>query len=269
MESMSQKKLMKHINDLFKYAGYMQTTYHEYIPQTKKAVDAIHKISGHNVDGWSEDRRLVGAVQWCLEKHGFEPGVIDGYWGHNTENAMTAFARSRKKNSRIIVRCDEAMSVINGHKWPVDARGALEDFFGPPGKNLVTVPVAYELRLAWNMSQTTNKITCNKKCAEAFQAFFEGVLNHYGNAIHRMNLDLYGGCYSNRKKRGGKTLSTHAYGAAIDMAPWQNRLEWGADKALFARPEYNPMLDIARNCGLYSLGERKNFDWMHFQCVQI
>ncbi len=95
------------------------------------------------------------------------------------------------------------------------------------------------------------------------------MFQHYGEAeIARLRLDVYGGCYNPRKKRGGSTWSTHAWAVALDFDPANNRLRWGRDKASFARPDYDAWWNIWENEGWVSLGRVKNFDWMHVQAVK-
>jgi len=48
-------------------------------------------------------------------------------------------------------------------------------------------------------------------------------VKHYGEAeFRRLKLDMYGGCYNKRRIRGGKSWSTHAFGAAMDIWPNKN-----------------------------------------------
>jgi len=55
----------------------------------------------------------------------------------------------------------------------------------------------------------------------------------------------------------------------VDLDPGRNQLKWGRDRAVFARPEYEPFWQIVESEGLVSLGRAKNFDWMHFQAARL
>ena len=95
------------------------------------------------------------------------------------------------------------------------------------------------------------------------------VLQHYGyERIKELRLDRWGGCYNERKKRGGTEWSTHAWGIAMDYDPERNRLTWGRDRAAFARPEYDRWWGFWEEEGWVSLGRVANFDWMHVQAAR-
>jgi hypothetical protein len=70
-------------------------------------------------------------------------------------------------------------------------------------------------------------------------------------------------------KRGGSTPSTHAFGAAIDHDPCNNRLRWGRLKARLANPSCEEFWRIWESEGWVSLGRTKNYDWMHIQAVKL
>jgi hypothetical protein len=69
--------------------------------------------------------------------------------------------------------------------------------------------------------------------------------------------------------RGGTKWSTHSWGIAIDYDPERNRLNWGRDKASFAKPEYGDWWKIWEKEGWVSLGRTRNFDWMHIQAAKL
>jgi len=107
---------------------------------------------------------------------------------------------------------------------------------------------------------------CHKLAAEAFENVFNDLLAHYGmKEIERLGIDLFGGCFNYRKMRGGSEWSKHSWAIAIDLDPARNKLKETAKTARFARPEYQPMIDIFYNNGFINLGIEKNYDWMHFE----
>lgn len=135
------------------------------------------------------------------------------------------------------------------------------------GTNIVSMPLPYPMRLAWDTHTSVTKISCHKKLVPVLTKIFKELLAYYGiEKIKSLGIDLYGGCFNYRLMRGStKTLSVHSWGAAIDLDPARNQLKETSATARFARKEYKPMLDIFEANGFYSLGRYQNRDFMHFQ----
>ena len=96
------------------------------------------------------------------------------------------------------------------------------------------------------------------------------VHEHYGeHEIEELRLDLFGGDYHPRRKRGGAAWSTHSWGIAIDWDPSHNRLKWGRGHARLAEPDYEDWWRIWEEQGWTSLGRVRNFDWMHVQATRL
>ena len=131
---------------------------------------------------------------------------------------------------------------------------------------LTTILLPYPMKLAWDVDTKVSKMRCHKLAAEAFLNVFNDLLAHYGmKEIERLGIDLFGGCFNYRKMRGGTSWSKHAWAIAIDLDPARNKLKETAKTARFARPEYQPMIDIFYRHGFISLGVEKGYDWMHFE----
>jgi len=131
---------------------------------------------------------------------------------------------------------------------------------------LTTIILPYQMKLAWDLDTKVSKMRCHKLAAEAFLNVFNDLLAEYGmKEIERLGIDLFGGCFNYRKMRGGTSWSTHAWAIAIDLDPARNKLKETAKTARFARPEYQPMIDIFYRHGFISLGVEKGYDWMHFE----
>ena len=229
-------------------------------------------------------KRKITDYQTQLAKLGLYTGVIDGISGPKTIEAIRSFQRLHGAEVTGIFQPAQARQLLGAtlptrqadvHRpFPHDDTTSLIAYYGQPGDTSkhtqITLPFA--MKLAWLDPQDPNanvkKITLHEKCAPAFAAFFEDILNHYGvDEIRRLYLDQYGGSYSNRAIRGGSRPSTHAFAAAIDYAPQYNQLRWSRAKALFARPEYVPVMSAAARHGLTNLGVVEDFDYMHFQAA--
>ena len=142
--------------------------------------------------------------------------------------------------------------------------------YGKPNETgegyLTTILLPYPMKLAWDLDTKVTKMRCHKLAAEAFENVFNDLLAHYGmKEIERLGIDLFGGCFNYRKMRGGSEWSKHSWGIAIDLDTARNKLKETAKTARFARPEYQPMIDIFYKNGFISLGIEKNYDWMHFE----
>lgn len=143
--------------------------------------------------------------------------------------------------------------------------------YGKPGDgaNFTTIMLPYAMRISWDKSTVVKKMMCHKLIAPNFELVFKEILDAYGlEKIKELGIDLYGGCYNFRKMRGGSDWSRHSWAIAIDLHPEMNQLKWGKDKALFAKPEYTPMMDIFYKHGFINLGKEKNFDWMHWEIAK-
>lgn len=248
-------------------------------PQTWAAIEIIERTSRQryatNPKRWSAKRRMRGAGQAVLDALGYEPGAVDGYYGHNTANALAAFL-SREIHGKPVPRPKPSPEPASSGHDVSDTRGVqyptergLTSYYGPPAGGDATagrVECPFPLRVAWNKRQTVRSIRCHRLIADPLAAVLAEIHDTFGSDdIREMGLDLYGGCYNPRKKRGGSSWSTHAWGIALDFHPDANQLRWGRDRALFARPEYAPYLDIWQRHGATNLGRAANFDFMHFQ----
>lgn len=241
-------------------------------PKTRAAI--LH--AGNRIDpDWSAKRRLVGAVQAALTEMGHEPGPVDGYFGHNTREALIACLGEDVLGTGPVTveRAERCDTLSHPAQLAYPRQRDMEAFYGPAGGADCTagkVALPFPLRLAWDRDQVIRRFSCHEKLATPMTGIFRAALAEYGSeGIERLELDLFGGCYNFRNMRGGSSLSTHAYGAAVDLNPEKNRLRWGADRAQFAQPEYEPFWRIVMAHGGTPAGYAWGKDWMHFQFARI
>lgn len=270
---------MKELEELIRYAQRRIGAADDGIigQQTTDLVEkSINLIPGIRKD-WTTKQKMVAIVQWVALSKNIEAGRVDGLFGTMTSYALEKLLYEEKNRLVQPTWRDEDkeqqtnLSIgrnLNPHSFP--KYRDIEFYYGKAGKGKHTVEIPYEMRLAWDTDFTVKKITCHKNVSFSLTGILEDIRDFYGlAAIKELGLDLYGGAYNYRKMRGGKRLSTHAWGVAIDLDPARNRLRWNHTKAQFAKPEYSFLLDAFAAEGWVSLGEAKNYDWMHFQAVRI
>lgn len=218
----------------------------------------------------SRDRKLTAYVQLLARDTGAETGAIDGFWGPQTDFAFGVLEHVDEFGELPHPWRDFQGPAANPNGWPLETDADLRAFYGEPGESqLVAVQAPYALRLAWDLGTEVTRIRCHRKVAASLERVLAKALAHYGaDGIRALRLDLYGGCYNLRKKRGGTSWSTHAWGIALDFDPERNRLQWGRDRAGFARPEYDRWWELWEAEGWINLGRVANFDWMHVQAAR-
>lgn len=208
--------------------------------------------------------------RWCaatLQKEallqGFYIGKNDAHYGEQTADAAEriTFAMLGKP---LAPRPDET-TPDTPRCWSPTTK-QMTEFYGAVGTNQVYAACPYKLRLDWDMSSVIERFSCHAKVKDRAEKAMREVLAHYGEAkIRELGLDRFGGCLNVRKKRGGSSWSTHAWGAAIDWLPSLNQLRETKKTARFARPEYRKFMEIWADNGFMSLGRCYDFDWQHVQ----
>lgn len=236
-------------------------------PATLDGISNLQKIPGD----WGIYRRTVGALQVFSERNGIDPGPVDGYWGPITDEAVSQLSILKDPESDVQpFQRPEDLIQVNQNHWPVQYSSEFNAFYGKKGSGLVTASLPYPHRLSWAVDTEITKILCHEKVRDSLVRVLTQVMAHYGmKEISRLRLDLFGGCYNDRRIRGGMKPSMHSWGIALDYDPINNPLRAGADKAAFARQEYRPWWAIWESEGWVSLGRARNFDWMHVQAAKI
>ena len=78
----------------------------------------------------------------------------------------------------------------------------------------------FRMRLSWQPETSIGGFVCHHAIGLVVMDTLKEVLRFGGLAYLQENdLDLFGGCYNPRGKRGGKGTSTHAWGIAVDWCP--------------------------------------------------
>lgn len=235
-------------------------------PGTIAGIESVVELN----KSWSLRRKVVGLIQlYCLEQ-GIDSGDVDGYWGPQTEHAFEQILYKLEHGRLPGSWRPEDREDKNPLGWPVQYSDNFNNFYGEKGQHLKKLECPYPLRIAWNLNMTIRSFYCHEKVHDSMARILQKVLDHYGmDEISRLRLDLWGGCYNERRIRGGNKWSTHSWGISIDFDPVHNKLKWGRDKATLSRPEYDDWWKFWEDEGWVSLGRERNFDWMHIQAAKL
>ena len=234
-----------------------------------KTLGALNKVEGID-PAFSNRRKVIAYIQLTAQRNGIDSGHIDGYWGPQTEFAFESLQHLVETGNQPPIWRPEDLTDKNPHKWPLQTTKELNKSYGKVGTNQVNIDLPYPNRLSWQKNKVIRRFKCNKKVQDSLKKVLTKVFDHYGiEKIKDLRLDIWGGCLNVRKKRGGKTYSTHSWGIAVDYDPENNRLKWGMTRATFAKPEYDKWWEIWETEGWVSLGRQRNFDWMHIQAAKL
>lgn len=210
---------------------------------------------------------LVLFAQKRLAGMGLYSGAVDGWGGSATMKALQA---ALALPVTAPAPSDTAITV-DALRWP--RQSDVANFYGPAGgpdctAGKVNSPVPFAL--SWDRARIVSTFGCHKKVEAPLNAIFRDAVAHYGeDRFVALGLNLFGGCFNVRKMRNSGAMSMHSWGIAVDLDPDRNQLNWGRDRAAFARPEYEPFWKIVEAQGAISLGRVRNFDWMHFQFATL
>lgn len=174
----------------------------------------------------------------------------DGFWGPKS-----------------IVLCKEHLKSLmpNPNPWPLSTGGALREYYGEPGdeNNLVYIEFPYPMFYG---GKRVVKTRCHKKVAASLLRVLSAIGARGAGTREIMEpAEDYGGVYNFRNKRGGTSLSVHAWGAAIDFDADDNTFSdpW----PLVADMPLAIMEEFARE-GWTSAGAFWGYDSMHFQATR-
>lgn len=224
----------------------------------------------HKVPTTSNARLLIAAEQVIMrEIGGLAVGPIDGIVGPVTERARKYWSQGPWRNALMKYRTgDQRMPATVKNTWPTQAD--VEAYYGAPGANQVLFYPPYPLRLYEPNGTMVSRFSCHKKVQPSLERVLSAVLAHYGyDRLRELRLDVFSGCLNVRPMRGGKALSMHSWGIAVDWDAQRNPLNMGRDRAPLARPEYDAWWDAWTAEGWLSMGKARNFDWMHVQAARL
>ena len=161
--------------------------------------------------------------------------------------------------------------------WPDDRLDAMIAFYGDPRSrgapavsgawqkaHLVTIEPPYQLFYA---GSAVSRIAVHHRCESSLYSILMRISDRFDATDRaRYGLDEFGGVFNFRVKRGGTSLSTHAFAAAIDLAVANNPL--GA--AYGSLPDMMPIevVGFFEDEGWEWGGHWSRPDAMHFQAAR-
>lgn len=163
--------------------------------------------------------------------------------------------------------------------WPLQRN--CDSFYGNPRgangrassswerENLVIVSAPYQL---FYDKTPIRGIRVHKKCADSLKRVFIRIWDAAGRdqaVVDRWGASAFSGAYVFRNKRGGGTLSMHAYGCAIDLDAPRNAM--GNTRPNFGKPGPNAVVAAFEAEG-WTWGGRwsgRSCDGMHFQAASV
>lgn len=232
-------------------------------------------------------------LQSRLTAHGFPVGAITGVVDQITVDALKAFEKRNKlpvngtADAQVVEMLRKPASTIPAKDiatlpdrdadepspvlktiWP--RQSGVSSYYGAVGTNQVMVALPFPMRIAWDKSNTIQRISLHEKVAESASRCFERIADAYTEAKRKdLGIDLFGGSLNVRRMRGGSAYSMHSWGIAIDFDPERNQLKWGRDKARLGKPDAETFWRIWEDEGWLSLGRARNYDWMHVQAARL
>lgn len=172
--------------------------------------------------------------------------------------------------SRTVEALCHALGVNRVPQWPTQSEvRSGRSVFGSPGceASLVSILPPYPLLYE---GKPVRSLRVHKLIAPHVLAALREVSAHYGqDELHRLGLDRYSGSYNYRSTSGGKALSMHAWGIALDFAAEQNSYSLRAPRASLSHPDCTAWWQIWEAHGATSLGRERDYDWMHLQFARL
>lgn len=181
---------------------------------------------------------------------------------------------------------DASIQITNAtYQWPIITQakmrsnsseyGSWSDIKNNTGKYLKAVPVPSNYPMKTSGGATVSKITVHYMVADRLKNALTDVANHYiklyGPNFNEQvpGICIYDGCFNSRPIRGGKSMSIHSWGIALDFDASKNAMSTKSPTARFSQPQYDAFIQIMNAHGFTSLGKERNYDWMHFQAATL
>lgn len=160
--------------------------------------------------------------------------------------------------------------------WPLDRNAEKVAFYGDPFRagferdSIVSITPPWRMRYTDDNGRVTaiREIRIHKLCAASLLRVLNNIWEHYGRDQHNIEaigLADFAGAYVKRNVRGSSSaISCHAFGAAIDLDPKHNPMNYNGNLGSFPRD----VINYFKQEGWYWGGDFKSRkDPMHFQAA--
>lgn len=233
-------------------------------------------ISG-NWQAWPLPRRKIALGQLICQSMEIDVGRVDGLFGPQTSHAFEVFNRKKigvtDGSWRDEIEAGPVLVESPVERWPRE--GDVLSTFGTLGNKCALVPLKrlslpYPMKLAWDLGTEITGFRIHERVYDSAARVLDQVHAYYReDGVEELGINLFGGCHSCRKKRGGSSWSMHSWAIAIDFDPGRNQLSWNHTRARLAKPDASKFWELWEAEGWVSLGRAKDFDWMHVQAARL
>lgn len=248
-------------------------------PASLKAIAdflGVHRVGYHS---WGNARRILAAKQLVCKTAGIEVGIVDGLLGPSTRFAFEVYeARAIGSSAAVkvetwrdddLAKRDEIEKInLVPTTWP--KQSGVSTHFGKVGENQAMLTLPYPMRLAWDKKVTVTRVSLHEKVIRSAERVMNRVADAYDEKQRKLlGLDLHGGTLNVRKMRGGTAWSMHSWGIAWDFDPERNQLKWTRAMARLAKADCVTFWRLWAEEGWLSLGQARDYDWMHVQAARL
>lgn len=160
------------------------------------------------------------------------------------------------------------VSKLKKNVWPLQSemrkKFGVPDYGGTFKKHMIQVNLPYTM---WMDDMKITKTWMNRICADSLVRVLTYVWDENGrdyDKIKAQQLHIFSGTWNIRNMRGGSSLSTHAYGLAIDIAAPYNALGKKPGYNKYSFTENSLIVKAFREEGWVWGGLWSRADGMHF-----
>jgi len=113
---------------------------------------------------WNADKLAVGVIQVYATRNNIKVGIIDGFWGNNTQSGYLEVMNLLDIKAPKPIEVDQNIIIKPTYNnWPKQDYDSMVKFYGKVGENQTSLVLPYEMKLAWDLNTKVSKITCHEK----------------------------------------------------------------------------------------------------------